>query len=173
MQVQVISNTIQKFDGVSYYLCGQYFQRKGKRLHRTVWEYHNGPIPEGCDIHHVDGDRSNNDISNLQLLKESEHHSKHMNEPERKEKSREDIKIAAEYSKAWHKTDKGFKFHSEHAKEYWEKAPMKMYTCTYCGKEFQTRHVYGKEQNTFCCAKHKSYWSRFKSSGIKPKERTA
>lgn len=173
MQVQVISSTIQKFDGVSYYRCGPYFQRKGKRLHRTVWEYHNGKIPAGYDVHHLDGNRANNDISNLQLLQEREHNRLHMNAPDRKEQSRKAIKIASEYAKDWHKTDAGFKFHSDHVKEYWKNAPMNTYICTYCGKEFQTRHIYGDGQNTFCCSKHRSYWRRFQSTGIRPKERTA
>ena len=83
MTVQKISETIQKFDGVSYYRCGPYFQRKGKRLHRVVWEKHNGPIPEDCDVHHINGDRTDNDIENLQLLPQSEHHKEHMSRPER------------------------------------------------------------------------------------------
>ena len=68
MEVKVISNTVQKFNGESYYLCGQYFQRKGKRLHRTVWEFHNGTIPKGYHVHHKDGNRSNNAIENLTLM---------------------------------------------------------------------------------------------------------
>lgn len=173
MQVQVISSTIQKFDGVSYYLCGNYFQRKGKRLHRIVWEYHNGEIPKGFEVHHIDGDRANNDISNLQLLTENEHHGIHMNDPARKEQSRRDIKKASEHAKAWHKTDAGFKFHSDHMKEYWKNAPANTYICTYCGKEFQTKHVYGKGQNTFCCSNHKVYWRKWQTLGIRTRERTA
>ena len=53
MDVQVISSTVQRFNGVSYYLCGKYFQRRGVRLHRMVWEYHNGKIPQGYHVHHV------------------------------------------------------------------------------------------------------------------------
>lgn len=160
MQVQKISDTIQKFDGVSYYRCGPYFQRKGKRLHRMVWEFHNGPIPTGYDIHHINGDRADNDIENLRLMKECEHHSMHMSDPERKEKSRRDIHKAAEKAKEWHSTPAGFDFHSRHVKEYWEHAPLNTYVCTFCGEEFRTRHVYGKGQNTFCCANHRAAWRR-------------
>ena len=45
MEVHVVSATAQRFNGQTYYLCGDYFQRKGRRLHRAVWEYHNGEIP--------------------------------------------------------------------------------------------------------------------------------
>lgn len=94
MNAQKISETIQKFNGESYYLCGSYYQRKGRRLHRTVWEYHNGDIPKGYHVHHIDGDRSNNQIDNLVLMLGSEHLSAHMSDPARKEQARESVKKA-------------------------------------------------------------------------------
>jgi hypothetical protein len=160
MQVQKISETIQKFDGISYYRCGPYFQRKGVRLHRKVWEMHNGPIPPDCDVHHIDGNKANNDIENLQLLPRTEHHSKHMGEPKRKEQSRQGIKKAIDAAREWHGTADGFDFHSRHAKAYWEKAEMRTYTCTCCGKQFQSRSVYGSGINTFCSNNCKSAWRR-------------
>ena len=41
-------------------------------LHRVVWTYHNGPIPDGAFIDHIDGDRRNNTIENLRLASNSE-----------------------------------------------------------------------------------------------------
>ena len=160
MRVQTISETIQKFDGLSYYRCGQYFQRKGRRLHRTVWEYHNGTIPDGYDIHHIDGDRANNDLENLQMLPSSEHGSLHMCTPDRKEKSRQSIKKASEAARAWHGTPAGEAFHSEHAREYWQHAEEKTYTCMMCGKTYQSRSAYGKGMNTFCSNACKAKWRR-------------
>jgi hypothetical protein len=51
------------------------FSRKGKTVyvHRLVYESVYGKIPRGCHIHHVDGNRLNNEISNLQLLTIAEH----------------------------------------------------------------------------------------------------
>lgn len=37
------------------------------RAHRLIWEMHNGPIPEGILIDHIDGDSLNNRIENLRL----------------------------------------------------------------------------------------------------------
>lgn len=159
MEVQIISNTVQKFNGESFYLCGQYFQHKGKRLHRTVWEYHNGEIPDGYHIHHKDADRSNNQISNLELVLAEKHLSNHMNTPERKAQSRIDIKGAIEAAREWHGTKQGAEWHSKHAKEYWENAPLNTYVCTYCGKEYQSKVVRYKG-NFFCCANHKAAFHR-------------
>ena len=36
--------------------------------HRRVWRKHHGPVPVGYFIHHIDGDKQNNDISNLELI---------------------------------------------------------------------------------------------------------
>lgn len=41
-------------------------------VHRMIWEHVNGPIPEGLEIDHIDGDRSNNVIWNLRLVTSSQ-----------------------------------------------------------------------------------------------------
>lgn len=169
LKVQKISDTIQKFDGVSYYRCGPYFQRKGKRLHRVVWEAHNGNIPADCDVHHINGDRADNDIENLQLLPRAEHHREHMSRPERKEKSRMNLSKAKEAAKAWHGSEEGAAVHSKIAKDYWQSAEPKTLICTHCGKEFQSKRTVEKGQNAFCCNAHKTAW-RYKQ-GLDDEER--
>lgn len=42
-------------------------------IYRKIWESHYGPIPDGKEIHHIDGDRSNNNIDNLLLVTIQEH----------------------------------------------------------------------------------------------------
>ena len=65
--------------------AGIYFRRaegprgasKAVLLHRAVWEFHNGAIPPGNDIHHRDGDPGNNRLDNLECLTKEEHKSRH------------------------------------------------------------------------------------------------
>lgn len=52
--------------------------RNGKTIHRMVWEYYNGNVPEGYVIHHKDENKLNNSIDNLQLLTRKEHKIFHM-----------------------------------------------------------------------------------------------
>lgn len=42
-------------------------------LHRLVWEDHFGEIPKGFHIHHIDGDKTNNEVSNLEMISAHEH----------------------------------------------------------------------------------------------------
>lgn len=38
------------------------------QLHRLIWMAANGDIPEGLEVNHIDEDKSNNSISNLNLM---------------------------------------------------------------------------------------------------------
>ena len=160
MEVQVISSTVQKFDGVSYYYCGSYYQRKGRRLHRVVWEYHNGEIPNGYHIHHKDADRHNNNLSNLELVLGKEHLQNHASKEDRKEISRQSIKKAIAKAPEWHHSEEGRAWHSMNGKTAWEQRAVNTYTCIQCGKTFQTKSVYGKNVNSFCSNNCKSSYRR-------------
>lgn len=50
--------------------CGYYVVYCGKLVfaHIVVWKIHNGPIPKGFHIDHIDGDRKNNKLSNLRIV---------------------------------------------------------------------------------------------------------
>lgn len=57
---------------------------KESKIYRKIWIKENGPIPTDesgrtFEIHHIDGDRSNNDITNLQCLSIQEHYDVHYN----------------------------------------------------------------------------------------------
>lgn len=48
------------------------YQGKQYFAHRVIWEMNNGPIPEGQEIDHIDGNKSNNCIENLRLANRSQ-----------------------------------------------------------------------------------------------------
>lgn len=51
---------------------------RGKKLHRLIYEdYYNTTIPKGMHIHHIDGNTTNNNPINLEMISGSEHNKRH------------------------------------------------------------------------------------------------
>jgi hypothetical protein len=71
----------QEYNGLKFSLrnTGYYSLTTDKRclMHRYVWENINGKIPFGFDIHHINNDKSDNRIENLECLPKSEHTKKY------------------------------------------------------------------------------------------------
>lgn len=80
-----VANSILKFNTNPTMKLGKrgyyeiYIPLKGwKKFHHYVWEKENKKtLPKGYVIHHIDENKLNNDISNLQLMSVSEHNSHH------------------------------------------------------------------------------------------------
>jgi hypothetical protein len=73
-------NPIIEYDGDVFYAnVHNYFvsAKTGRQLHRVVWANHNCEIPVGYVIHHIDLNRSNNDIKNLRLMSARDHAKLH------------------------------------------------------------------------------------------------
>lgn len=153
MDPEILTEKKQRFNGKNYYKCGRYYSRPigrshREQLHRAVWEFHNGPIPPGTQwhVHHLDGNTSNNCLSNLELISGQEHASRHMQEPNRKAASRESIKIAIAAAPEWHRSEAGLAWHQEHAKESLvENRPILDLVCQECGDAYQVRMFKRKE----------------------------
>lgn len=128
--------------------------------HIWVWEYHHGERPEGYHVHHVDGDKSNNDISNLALLEASEHTRLHMSTPERKKQSSEMANKFRHLTKAWHASKEGREWHRKNGILCWEERQSFKGTCQECATVFETK-VY---HQAFCSNRCKSQSRR--QSGI-------
>lgn len=107
--------------------------------YRKIWEAYHGSIPEDqlgrkYEIHHIDGNRKNNDISNLKCLSIQEHYNLHKEQGDwmacykirmrlnlTKEEQLELNKRIAESKLGKTSPTKGIKYSK--------------YECTYCSKE--------------------------------------
>ncbi|MEK0184812.1 HNH endonuclease signature motif containing protein [Microcoleus anatoxicus] len=62
-----------EYQGKRYILYRKHYSytEKGQTffLHRVIWEQHKGLIPEDCFVIHINGDKSDNRIENLECLK--------------------------------------------------------------------------------------------------------
>lgn len=169
MEVQYFENgDLAVFNGLKYRRdkkTGYYLNSTThQRLHRAVWQYHNGEIPAGFHVHHIDSDKSNNEIVNLALLPGGVHislHGKERNRYHHVEMVKNLMENAMPQSKAWHRSEAGHKWHSEHAKESAAHMAKREYECLYCGKKFYKKPI---GENKFCSNACKSAYRR--KSGI-------
>lgn len=133
------------------------------RMHRFVWVCNNGDIPEGYDVHHKDHDKSNNDISNLELLTKKEHKQKHYEELSEEEKQWfvDNMNNKARPAAIkWHKSDAGKAWHSKMVKQAWRDGRLgkkSKFICEVCGKEFE--QIY-KPGHKFCSGACSQKWLR-------------
>ena len=67
-------NYLKPYLTTNYYSIGLYKNSKLKQFqfHRLVYEAHNGTIPIGLFIDHIDNNKLNNHIDNLRLCNRSE-----------------------------------------------------------------------------------------------------
>lgn len=150
-----------------YYLSTVNFENGRKRLHRYVWECEHGQaIPDGMDVHHKDGDKSNNEIWNLEVITRSEHRAKHdAMDPSISDFRRKNvIEKALPAANRWHGSEEGIKWHKEQGVKAYAKREPRQYICSWCGSEFHTKHVYSEGDNTFCSNKCKAAFRR--DSGV-------
>lgn len=110
---------------------------KSVLAHRWVWENHNGKIPEDMDIHHMDGNKDNNEIHNLKMLSRSEHRKEHWIDPQLREECEKQLNAVRPLE--WLKSEEGKKAVSEKGKEVWKDRKTHVIICENCGceKEFK------------------------------------
>lgn len=58
------------YEMLTFYRVGK--SPKKVQKHRVIWEYFNGAIPEGLTVDHIDGNKLNNCLNNLQLMSAKE-----------------------------------------------------------------------------------------------------
>jgi hypothetical protein len=144
----------------NYYLSSNNIGNRRKYLHIYIWEKHNGEIPKGYDIHHIDHNKDNNEISNLKMILKREHsllHSKELTEEQKAKKIKNFNEKARPKAIEWHKSKKAEKFHKEQYKISLGKMKPQKITCENCGKDY---YSICNGRNKFCSNKCKSAYRR-------------
>ena len=149
-EIEVIDENHLKFDSHTYHKDNRTnYYDSHFAIHRTVWEFFNGEIPKDCEVHHRDLNRSNNDISNLQMLTKAEHQKLHFEISSKiyqckicgKEfKSKSVSKQNCYCSEECRNAGRYQKTLSDH---------QKIYICEYCGREFKATKYH---HHKFCSA---------------------
>lgn len=137
-----------------------YIRTGGESLHRAVWAFHNGPIPDGMHVHHKDGDTLNNDIANLELVTPGEHLRAHgADERRRSNQQLDHLAKIRELAKGWHSSPEGREWHSNNLRSMrarglagvpFSKAASIKKCCVVCGSEFETKSKASKYCSVAC-----------------------
>ena len=72
--------TYQQKEGYMYFVeYKDKDNRRNRTCHRFIYEYHNGEIPEGLEVNHINHDKTDNRLSNLILStpKENNRHRRY------------------------------------------------------------------------------------------------
>ena len=135
-----------------------HFGDKVKSLHRVVWEDNFGEIPNGFHIHHIDGNKDNNEISNLEMINAHDHLSNHSkaNFEANREEITNRLLEAQELAKSWHKSEEGREWHSKHGKAVFSKISELEFECVNCGNKFKSKNRHAR----FCSNKCRSAFRR-------------
>lgn len=76
-------STIIFYEGHKVYINGNYpaifLNGQNQHVHRLQWIKYNGEIPKGYVVHHIDENKLNWGIDNLELISRSEHLKRHKN----------------------------------------------------------------------------------------------
>ena len=143
-------------DKTGYYLSSIKIGTHRKRLHIYVYECERGrAVPAGYQIHHIDGDKSHNEISNLACIPLHNHLSYHSRTyvEEHREEVNKQMESIRPMTKAWHRSPEGHEWH----KQQYEKVKDLLhaehdFVCVYCGKPFRSSQT----KSRYCCNAHKT-----------------
>lgn len=125
-----------------------YWIHRGKfpHAHRWVWININGEIHKGMDVHHIDGDKSNNDISNLELHSRSDHLKLHWKDPIFRDNLINNLHKIRPLTLEYIKSEEGRKKASIQAKQSWKYRKEIDCICLNCNKTFCTK----QNKSDFC-----------------------
>ena len=157
----------------SYYGPGMADRQRGiGNLHQEVWKLANGPIPEGCEIHHYDFNPDNNKPDNLVCLTIAEHKEAHRERNRARARTPEfqaHLDRIRPLAAQWHGSEAGRTWHREQAiRQGFGRNEAQRGTCQQCGVAYEYTSQHGQER--FCSNNCKSAWRR--ASGVDDETRT-
>lgn len=123
-------------------------------LHRDLWVAHRGPIPNGYEIDHRDGNPLNNALDNLQLLTADDHRRRHLADHSARTRARlarrpDHLAAMLAGAAAWHGSDAGREWHRGHARRVAAAQPSVALVCEVCKREFRVKR-YAAGRTRFC-----------------------
>lgn len=153
---------IAEFNGVTYTrddFTGYYLNSTTRtRLHRAIYEFAFGKIPKGMAIHHIDGDKRNNEPRNLQLISTVKHAVVHNAEKTQAQRQKRDnifFSKAVYAAKAWHSSKAGRAWHLAHYQQMKDRLysyRKERRVCKACGVQFDAKSAH----QLFCSNKCKA-----------------
>ena len=103
------------------YIANGYFTKDGRRMpfyrHRVIWYYFNGEIPNGYELDHINGDKTDNSLSNLRCVTRKEN----VNNPITRQKMLDEVWSNEERNRKIGEANKG-KIPSQEQREKQSKA---------------------------------------------------
>lgn len=146
-RVEYLGEEYQRFNDVIYKRNTGGYYRAQTNIHRAVYSYYRGHIPESDIIHHRDFNPANNNVENLEMMNAIEHRKLHVSGQIPKPR----VSFTCEYcGKVYETLNSGNnRFCSRECKDkakYIES--METRVCAYCGKEFQASKFNGNK----CCS---------------------
>lgn len=145
-------------DKTGYYLNSTI----GKRLHRYIYEKEVSEIPKGKNfhIHHIDGNKANNLVSNLELTTNSKHTKHHtvMKMKDNPDAFRRFQEAGIAKAPEWHASKEGNEWHRRHYERIkGNLQEILEFECEQCHELYE---AVDNGQNRFCSNKCKSKWRR-------------
>jgi len=145
--VEVIDDHTQVFNGEKFCLCKDGHLKNTQAIHQRVWRYNYGEVPKGYEIHHIDHDKTNNDISNLQLMTRGEHQAHHNPKGSTRKKLQTFVcEVCGKEYQAYKCGSNRF-CSSLCRSRYRQQNETFSKTCPQCGKKFET---YRSNNATYC-----------------------
>ena len=155
MRVKILDDKTQVFDGRKYYLHKnqRYFKcsiaKKNTYLHRMVWTYHNGNIPNGLVIDHIDRNKSNNQIENLRLV-DWKTNRDNIDDKYKEIYRQNMIRFNSQDSGKWWQTTSSRARRSKALSDSWRDRPKVEKTCVLCSRVFYAKHNSAKYCSKEC-----------------------